>query len=110
MPERIYKYSFSTNYIKYNLDYETKDAYMEETYIDNNYFKIYLLLLKKSICEFIDEGYMFFHQTIPKEDHAIIKTGNWKIKNIHSDYFLYIYCDICDALENISKALGIENL
>ena len=110
MEERIYKYPFSTNYIKYKIYPDTKEIHMEETYLDINYFKIYLTLLTTSISEFIESGYLTFHQTIPKEDYEMIKTGSWKIADIHSDYFLYISCDIKEAIENILKGLGIENL
>jgi len=110
MEEKIYKYPFSSNYIKYKLYPDTKEIHMEETYLDTNYFKIYLILLTTSISEFIESGYLTFHQIIPKEEYEMIKSGSWRFEEVQSDYFLYISCDIKDTIENILKGLGIENI
>jgi hypothetical protein len=103
----LYKYNFSSNSIEFDLIHATKEIWMEQVKIDYNNSKIFILLLRNAINDFITDGYTIFVQTILTEDWEIIKNETWNIR-LQENGISIIFCDINDALINIVHGLGFK--
>ena len=104
-----FKYKFSKNFIKFKLNEENKEIWMDSCNIDYEHPKIFFILLRKAIDKFIEEGYSKFVQTILKEDWKELKKENWNIKeNLPELPYIIIECDINNTLFNIAEGLGFD--
>lgn len=107
-----YKCKLSKNVIEYECNDETKEAFFEYTEFDANLPKTYFVLLRSSIDALKNKGYKYIVQKVSQEDwRSLSQDKRWKIKNvqlIENRLYYVIICDINDAIECISKGLGVD--
>ena len=99
----------SKNYIEFKCYKNEHEAHMENTYIDAGLYKLYFVLLRKSIDELTNKGYNKIVQLVTTEDwnNYLKKDKRWKIKNKNPPNYI-IECNIDHALGCISKGLGLN--
>jgi len=102
----------SNNKIEYQYS-KNGSVYMEYTKFDNNYPKLFFILLRKSIDEFKKRGFKKFLQSVTKEDwdNYLINDKMWTLVNTIEQYntsICIIECDLTNAIECVGRGLGIK--
>lgn len=108
-----YKCKVSKNTIEYKCYKMEKEAHMEYCFIDPNIYKSFFVVLRESIDSLKKKGYNKIVQSVSEDDwNNYLKNNNkWTIKNVvkYANNVMYVIeCDIDNALECISKGLGLN--
>ena len=105
--------NISKNTIEYKCYKSEKEAHIEYSNIDPDIYKSYFILLRTSIDTLKSKGYEKIVQLVTEADwRNYLKNTKWNIRNEKylpsNDKCYVIECNIDDALECISKGLGMQ--
>lgn len=109
---RIFECPLSDNYLEFITDSENKEVIMEYVKIDNDNFKLFILLLKKAFIIFENEHFNTFVQTVSTKEWKSFLSSNkkWKLRYCSElNNTCTIECNIKDALVNIALGFGFPN-
>lgn len=109
----VYKCKLSDNVIEYKGFRGSGEAYMEYTHIDPRFYKAFFVVLRTSIDSLKGKGYQKLVQTVTEEDWQGLQHDKWRLRGkiLHAGGLtvLAIECDLDDALECISRGLGLNS-
>ena len=110
---RNYACEMTRNFIKYELDEPNKVIYMVDSFVDENAPKIFFVLLRSSIDDFIKQKYKKLQQTILlKEWKTLENNKKWNIIDvllIDQQECVVIQCELSDAIYCMANAYNIKN-
>jgi hypothetical protein len=104
---QIFQCPVSKNRLEFKYVKET--VYCEYSFMDENLFKGYFVLLRNAIDTAIEKGYKKFMQLVSEMEYKDYLEDDirWKIID-YTNNTLTIECDIKDALECIARGFGVK--
>jgi len=100
-----YSCKFTKSYMKFMVLDETT-VYLVESFIDTEYFKLFIELLKQTINKLEELKYKYIYQNVTYEDYEIIK-DKWELIEERDDYII-VKTNIESAYENILHGFCIN--
>ncbi|AYV83526.1 MAG: hypothetical protein Hyperionvirus8_10 [Hyperionvirus sp.] len=107
-----FRCKISKNVIEYKCQKKEKKAFMEYSFIDVRLPKSFMVLLRSSIDQLREKGYVGVVQSVLEDDwNKFLKKDKWKlverVKYPAIGVCCVIECEIGDAIGCVARGLGV---